>query len=254
MCTLARSYALSAIIAAAVAVAVPATATAQVLQESTQFPPRDRISIPATGTGVIRGRVVDGVSGAAVPRARVRVMGGGPQRPSVTTDADGRFEFTKLPAGTFTLAVEKATYMLGRYPDAGRTLRTMGRPLLLRAGESIDSIAIPLFRGAAISGHVMDASGDLVESAQVALMRLSPGGRPTMRNSTSTNDLGEFRLGKLEPGSYVLLQPPGGSARANRSRSMLNRLRNRCRRTVRRRRDRSGAARPGGSRPGRRRH
>ena len=203
MCTLARSYALSAIIA--VAVAVPATATAQVLQESTQVPPRDRISIPATGTGVIRGRVVDGVSGAAVPRARVRVMGGGPQRPSVTTDADGRFEFTKLPAGTFTLAVEKATYMLGRYPDAGRTLRTMGRPLLLRAGESIDSIAIPLFRGAAISGHVMDASGDLVESAQVALMRLSPGGRPTMRNSTSTNDLGEFRLGKLEPGSYVLL-------------------------------------------------
>ncbi len=204
MRTLARSYALSALIA--VVVAVPATAAAQVFQPGTQVPPRDRAAMPTTGNGAIRGRVVDGVSGAAVPRARVRVMGGGPQRPGVTTDAAGRFEFTKLPAGTFTLGVEKSTYMPSRYPTPGQTLRSLGRPLLLQAGQSIDTITIPLFRGAAISGHVMDANGDLVDSAQVSVLRLSgSGGGPTPRSGGSTNDLGEYRLGRLEPGNYVVV-------------------------------------------------
>ena len=68
----------------ALVVVVPAMAGAQVVSgmgQGTQVPPRDRIPPPTTGTGVIKGRVVDGATGAAVPRARVRLMGGAARVP-----------------------------------------------------------------------------------------------------------------------------------------------------------------------------
>ena len=59
-------------------------------------PPRDRVPPPRTGTGVVRGRVVDGVTGAAIARARVTLQGG--KRAFVTTDGNGAFVFAELPA------------------------------------------------------------------------------------------------------------------------------------------------------------
>ena len=193
-------------LAAAVVIAVPAMTTAQIYDRSGQVvPPRDRPPIPTTGTGVIKGRVVDGVSGTAVARARVR-LGGSSQRPSVLTDAAGVFAFKNLPPGVFALMVDKSTYMTGRYPESGQTLRSAGRPLVLEAGQSIDTITLAIFHGAAIAGHIIDASGDPIEFAEVRLLRLSgSGGKPSMRNSTQTNDLGEYRLGKLDPGNYLVM-------------------------------------------------
>ena len=81
-------------------------------------PPRDRVP-PAqrVGTAALKGRVVDGVTGNPVPRARVRLMSGpaGPRSP-VLTDSTGAFEFTALPQGPYNLMVEKSTYLAGRYP------------------------------------------------------------------------------------------------------------------------------------------
>jgi hypothetical protein len=81
-------------------------ATAQVA------PPRDRPNgspPPLVGTGVIKGRVVDGQSGTAVTRARVRLnyVGPGVQRPTVTTDDSGTFVFSGLPAGSYMLMADK---------------------------------------------------------------------------------------------------------------------------------------------------
>jgi hypothetical protein len=59
--------------------------------------PRDRPAVRADGTASIKGRIVDGVTGAAVPRARVRLIGGGGSRTAVMTDLAGVFAFTKLP-------------------------------------------------------------------------------------------------------------------------------------------------------------
>ena len=60
--------------------AVPAPAQQVVINPTVQGgapPPRDRVPPPRTGTGVIKGRVVDGVTGAAVARARVMLQGSG---------------------------------------------------------------------------------------------------------------------------------------------------------------------------------
>src|SRR5205823_2948645 len=54
-------------------------------------PPRDRLPPPATGTAIIKGRVVDAQTGNALPRARVRLPGPG-NRPPVLTDETGAFK------------------------------------------------------------------------------------------------------------------------------------------------------------------
>jgi hypothetical protein len=172
--------------------------------------PRDR-PIPK-GTATIKGRVVDGATGAALPRAHVRLSGPSGQRPAATTDAGGRFAFTDLPAGPYGLMVERSTYLPGRYPDTGRSLRSQGRPLILRDGEVIEDLTVPMYRGAAVTGRVLDQHGDPIEHVSIQVMRLSrmAGGRPISAGGTSTNDLGEFRVPRLQPGTYLLVAMPRG--------------------------------------------
>ena len=173
-------------------------------------PPRDRVPAPPrVGTAVIRGRVVDGVTGNPVPRARVRVMSG-PQgsRPPVLTDAMGAFEFTALPPGPLNLMVEKSTYLAGRYPEVARSMRARMQPLVLRDGQVIEDLSIPLFHGAAIAGRVLDAYGDPIDAAQVRVLRVPRGGRPTSVGQSQTNDLGEFRVPRLQPGRYLVQVRP----------------------------------------------
>ena len=71
----------------------------------TQQPPvRDRVPTPQVGRAVVRGRVIDGQTGAAVARVRVRLMGGqSGNRPATLTDAQGVFTFAGLPPGETTL-------------------------------------------------------------------------------------------------------------------------------------------------------
>src|SRR5207245_2420968 len=192
------------VFACACLVLIAAASAAQVAP----LPPRDRPLAPAApaGTGAIKGRVVDGQTGNAVVRARVRLMGSGPRQPVVLTDESGAFAFAALPRGSYSVMVDKATYVSGRYPDGGQTFRTSARPIELADGQRVDGITVTIFRGGVIAGHVVDAHGDPVEGASVQAVRLprTGRGRPQTRTSGSTNDIGEFRLPHLEPGKYLI--------------------------------------------------
>jgi hypothetical protein len=190
------------VVAAAVMAASGAAATAQVHVPAAQ--PRDQ----RPGTAIIRGRVIDAVTGTPVARARVRVVGGQSSRPVVLTDADGRFVFTGVSQGALTLTAEKATYTPAQYPRGGRTLRTIRRPLLVTPGAVVDNVTIPLSRVSAISGRVLDAHGDPVDYAHVRVVRLDGSRRSHVVSGASTNELGEFRAGRIEPGTYVLQAVP----------------------------------------------
>lgn len=183
----------------------------QVVLNFSQGPVRDRVPPPRVGTGVLKGRVVDGVSGAAVARARVRLQGGGGPRSSVLTDAAGGFAFPGLPSGQYSLMVDKATYLASQYPERGRMMRSTSKPLMLEDSQTLDRVTVPLFRGGAITGHVVDANGDPVEWAQVSVLKVPASGRstrPMMRGGNQTNDLGEFRVSRLEAGTYLLMVAP----------------------------------------------
>jgi Carboxypeptidase regulatory-like domain len=174
-----------------------------------QGQPRDRAPARRVGTAVIRGRVVDGVTGAPVPRARVRVMNGPTSSSPVLTDAEGAFEFTKLPSGPTTLVAEKATYMPGRVPEVtATTVRARMQPLVLRDGQLLENVTISLFQGGAIAGRIVDAHGDPVENAQVRAARVVRSGRPQTMGQVQSNDLGEYRLPRLQPGRYIVQVRP----------------------------------------------
>ncbi len=199
---------------------VPAPAGSQTVQGGAQVlpppppgvqvqPPRDRVP-PAqrVGTAGLKGRVVDGVTGDPVARARVRLMSGpaGPRSP-VLSDSMGAFAFMALPQGTYNLMVEKSTYLSGRYPEPSGSIRARMKPLLLRDGQ-VTELTVPMFRGGAITGRVLDAHGDPVDLAQVRVLRVPRGGRVTSAGQAQTNDLGEYRVPRLQPGRYLVQVRP----------------------------------------------
>lgn len=175
-----------------------------------QPPPRDPRAAPQTGTAAIKGRVVDAQTSTPVARALVRLIGPADSRAVVTTDASGVFAFTALPAGAYSLSIGKSTYLQTQFPEPGRTLRSRYQPLRLADGETVDAVTVRLYRGGVMTGRVVDVHGEPVEYADVRAMRLPTTGvgRASLVGSTSPNDLGEFRLPRLQPGNYVVLVMP----------------------------------------------
>lgn len=137
-------------------------------------------------------------------RATVRLQGLQTSLPPIGTNEEGAFVFDDVPPCACALSVDKAGFLSSRYPDAPPTLRRSARGLTIGAGTVIDDLVVPLYRGGAISGRVVDAFGDPVESATVQVLRLSGDGQARARNGAETDDRGEFRVPKLEPGRYLL--------------------------------------------------
>jgi hypothetical protein len=177
-----------------------------------QAPARDQPSAPAvtTGTSRLRGRVV-GEDGAPIRRAQVRARAAALRLTRIaSTDAEGRYEFGNLPAARYTLTVNKAGYVPLEFgqkrPFDG------GRPMDLAEGQTADRIDFALPRGGVITGRILDNAGEPVAGASVSAMRYRfiPGGRRRLEAVSSsflgnqTNDLGEFRLYGLMPGTYIV--------------------------------------------------
>src|SRR5690349_16347238 len=89
-------------------------------------PPRDPVPPrQVTQRSTLRGRVVDGVRGTPIARARVRLLGPNPaNRAETRTDATGAFTFLGVATGNFSLMVDKPSYVTGMYPTNRRTLRS----------------------------------------------------------------------------------------------------------------------------------
>jgi len=172
-------------------------------------PPRDTSQRQPTGTGRIRGRVVAAVTN--VPLRRVQMVlqwSDNPESRRLTqTDAQGRYEFTELPVGRFSLNAGIPGYVPLQYGQR-RPLES-GTPIPLREGETAASIDFALPRGSVIAGRVIDDDGQPLIQAQVMARRfrynesgqrsLVPAGTPA-----TTDDRGEFRLFGLMPGEYLV--------------------------------------------------
>ena len=177
-----------------------------------QAPPRDRVVAEApAGSARIRGQVVAADTGTPLRRAQVRASSTTIRLTRLTTtDAEGRYEFLNLPPGRYTITVSKAGYVgleFGqRRPFEG------GRPLDLADAQVAEQIDFALPRGSVIAGRITDDAGDPIIGASVQAMRYQylPGGRRRLQPASQmwlsgmTNDLGEYRLFGLMPGTYVV--------------------------------------------------
>lgn len=185
-------------------------AAAATAAHAQQTPQRDlpRVSLP--GTGSIRGTVVvDDESKAPMRRAIVTLVRAGIEdMRSASTDEQGAFTFTDLPAATYTLNASKGGFIA---MSAGAARSGMpGRQIVLRDGGTAVIPPIALARGAVIAGRVMDPLGQPVITA-VAVSRFilidgvrRPRSESGASVSTETNDHGEYRVFGLPAGEYLV--------------------------------------------------
>ena len=86
-------------------------------------PPRDN-GAQASGTAIIRGRVLVADTGAPVRRAQVRATSADARAGRLaSTDAQGRFELKDLPAGRWTLTASKAGFVTLQYGQDRKSTR-----------------------------------------------------------------------------------------------------------------------------------
>jgi hypothetical protein len=181
------------------------TSTSPPSRPAVQPPARDTLAKPATAR--IRGRVAAADTGDPIRRAQVRLTAPELRESRVaTTDAQGRYELTELPAGRYQLTASKGSFVTISY---GQTRPFQpGRPLELGQNQTIERIDFSLPRGSVITGTVVDEYGDPVTNAYVTPLRMqySAGQRRPMPfgPGAQTNDIGEFRMFGLPPGQYYV--------------------------------------------------
>ena len=158
-------------------------------------------------TGVLRGRIIAGDTGAGLRRARVTLNAPALREARVTTtDLEGRWEFKDLRAARYTIAADKPPYVPLQFGQ--RIPSEPGKPVDLKDGQTIEDLDIRLPRGSVITGRVVDDVGDPAAFVTLQAFRMQyvngrrqmvPAGAP-MR----TDDLGQYRLYGLPPGIYYV--------------------------------------------------
>jgi protocatechuate 3,4-dioxygenase beta subunit len=171
------------------------------------------------GTAVVAGRVFDDttkqpIGGATVVLSAVNppARQGGPpsttRRAVAVVDANGRFVFRGLPAGTYSLAAT----LNGYSPGAHGRVRPGGPTTNLDIADDVTrtDLVIPLWKLGAIAGTVRDDLGHPVVGVSVwAYRRDNAGGRIEYSFSggsvEATDERGAYRISSLAPGTYVIV-------------------------------------------------
>jgi beta-lactamase regulating signal transducer with metallopeptidase domain len=156
--------------------------------------------IPA-GSGVIRGQIVDALSGRPVPDASYEITGemdaGGGR-----TDENGRFETRPIKAGRYTLSVRAKGYVTAWY---GPREQPFGTPIDVRSGMVSAGIDVKLYAAGAINGRILGDKGEGLQGVEIVLEPLRSvayGERPGARQ-------GAVFAQTIENGVYHASAAPG---------------------------------------------
>lgn len=180
-----------------------------------------RVQTPA---GKIQGRVIDGITGLAIPGASITLRRVSRQaflsvRPPTSASAnanqapvrilsasDGTFLFSAVGAGDYALTAGKVGFSLGAFGQTSPRDSVQG--FELRDGEQATGVVVPLWRGGAVSGTVTSSAGKPLARRWVQLIEIASertGLRvQSLQPEESTDDQGKYRFGELPPGRYVV--------------------------------------------------
>jgi len=157
----------------------------------------------------VEGQVLNALTGEPVRKARIKLQStGGPATNSYggVTDAGGHFSVQDIDPGAYMLSASRNGFVDSQHTPGVR-VREEATQLTLTPAKHVTDLTLRLTPHGVITGRVLDEEGEPVEYAQVAVMqfRFHRGKRQlTPSGSSSTNDLGEYRIFALEPGKYYL--------------------------------------------------
>jgi hypothetical protein len=127
--------------------------------------------------------------------------------PAALTDDSGRFELAGLPAARYALTASKGGFVTLQYGQSRPN--QPGRPIELGNAVTLEGVNLALPRGGAVTGRIVDESGEPVPNATVRVLRQRyVRGLRQFSNSVaepdSTDDRGEFRVYGVPPGTYYV--------------------------------------------------
>ena len=192
---------------------IAAQALAAVERETTNEAPA-----PGSSAG-ISGRITRTDTGQPIANATAEIVSTpGAVRSSrnvARTDADGRFEFTRLAGGEYVLTATANGYIAAdatlMRPSGG------GTRVAVKDGERVERADVVLTAKSAIEGRILDEFGEPATGVVLQVtQQMYAAGVPrfltgvTGANSTTgpTDDRGWFRVYGLFPGDYYLLALP----------------------------------------------
>ena len=178
--------------------------------------PQDKPSIDSVASGaVINQATMEPIDGAEVkftPEVGIEYK--------TRTDTAGKFSFTKLPPGFYTIAVSRSGFV-----DPENSLGP--RHIRVGPGDEIKDLRLQMTAASVISGRVTDENGQALSPAMVVALKvrylngrrvLLPGGREVFgvylpidtpeyyanAPQARTNENGEYRISGLSAGEYYL--------------------------------------------------
>jgi hypothetical protein len=174
---------------------------------------------PSERTASISGRIT--VGGKPAANALVTLAEVNPKKTSIiesngrvsvdrhsykaTTNADGSYRFTGLPAGEY-----KVTALSDAYVPASRARGEDGSiKLTIDDGEARENVDFALVRGGVVTGRVVDDENRPQIGRHVSLFELSADGQKSgvhkqQGNMFLTDDRGVYRIYGLRPGRYIV--------------------------------------------------
>src|SRR5262245_26190709 len=154
---------------------------------------------------VVKAENGDPLTGVALS-LRQEGAGLGDKRYTTTTTSEGRFALKDIPKGRYILSASKDGFVDEEYGQ--KQANRSGVVLDLTTSQTLRDVVIRMKTGGIISGRTYDQDGRPIARAIVIAFRKNYQryGKPILSQvyGAGTNDLGEYRMYWLPPGTYYL--------------------------------------------------
>jgi protocatechuate 3,4-dioxygenase beta subunit/type 1 fimbria pilin len=177
------------------------------------------------GTATVSGRVILKGESARGVMVILQTQNQGPSNaPRARTDESGRFHFTGIPAGRYSVSALSPGYAS---PEDNNYPGMRGKTLTLADGERVENVDLEIKRGGVIAGRVADSQGRPVIEERVNLSKLDANNQPRGMfyyspnfDMYQTDDRGLYRIYGLPEGRYIVsvgyAESPGSASITSR--------------------------------------
>ncbi|MDR3202694.1 MAG: carboxypeptidase regulatory-like domain-containing protein, partial [Bifidobacteriaceae bacterium] len=121
---------------------------------------------------------------------------------SAVTASDGTYSIEGLPAGAAIVFVDGGADYVSRYSD-GESYEEDAEPIDVAEGDVLNMGTVALGNAAQLSGQAVDSFGAAIAGAPVMVYSVL-GGEGELVTAAQTDSTGQYEVGGLEPGDYVV--------------------------------------------------